>query len=95
MGARRSNSIYEGWLPAAGPSWYPAAPGPSLGVDYVSGAADWPGVDWSHHMQMTSGLFTIGAGGTFTVTLVLTAGLGTARVGADVYMLCGSIVLCS
>ena len=40
MGARRSRSIYEGWLPAAGPSWYPAAPGPSPGVDYVSGAAD-------------------------------------------------------
>ena len=69
MGARRSSSIYEGWLPAAGPSWYPAAPGPSPGVDYVSGAADWPGVDWSHHMQMANGLFTIGAGGKSAVAM--------------------------
>jgi hypothetical protein len=63
MGARRSNDPNEGWLPAAGADWYPAPAGPTPGQDYLSGSADWPGVDWSHHNQMANGMFTIGAGG--------------------------------
>ena len=53
----------EGWLPAAGADWFPAAPGPTPGEDFVSTGVDWPGVDWSHHMQMAGGVFTIGRGG--------------------------------
>ena len=64
MGARRSGNEYEGWLPANTANWYPATPGPTPGQDFVSGASDWgPAVDWSDHMQMGGGLFTIGHGG--------------------------------
>jgi hypothetical protein len=63
IGARRSGNINEGWLPAELADWYPAAAGPTPGQDFVSTGADWPGVDWSHHMQMAGGAFTIGQGG--------------------------------
>ena len=53
LGARR-NGQGEGWVPAAGADWYPAPAGPTPGQDFVSGAMDWPGVDWSHHLQMAS-----------------------------------------
>ena len=62
-GARRSGDVNEGWMPAAAADWYPAAAGPTPGQDFVSNGADWPGVDWSHHMQMAGGNFTIGYGG--------------------------------
>jgi hypothetical protein len=64
MGARRSGNEYEGWLAANTANWYPATPGPTPGQDFVSGASDWGAeVDWSDHMQMGGGLFTIGHGG--------------------------------
>ena len=60
----RSGNEYEGWLPASTANWYPATPGLTPGQDFVSGAADWGAeVDWSDHMQMGGGLFTIGLGG--------------------------------
>ena len=63
IGARRTGDINEGWLPAMGAEWTQAPPGPTPGQDFVSSAIDWPGLDWSHHLQMDGGNFTIGYGG--------------------------------
>ena len=62
-GRRVTRCRSEGWMPAAGADWFQAPPGPTPGQDFVSSAADWPGVDWSHHLQMAGGNFTIGHGG--------------------------------
>jgi hypothetical protein len=38
-----------------GADWYQATLGHTPGEDFISNAADWPSVDWSHHQQLAGG----------------------------------------